>query len=90
LGIHAFCRVLSGASKDPQSEGLLATCEVLSFTRTNALQEAITVNVTIKRPFYLAVVNTNTFDSAVSDPNTATIFVQYRVFARRFDILVLS
>ncbi len=41
-------RVLSGASNDPQSEGLLATCEVFSFTRNEALEEAITVDVTIK------------------------------------------
>ena len=41
-------RVLSGASSDPQSEGLLATCEVFSFTRNEALEEAITVDVTIK------------------------------------------
>ncbi len=46
-------RVLSGASDDPESEGLLATCEVFSFTRNEALEEAITVDVTIK-PTYAA------------------------------------
>lgn len=41
-------KVLSGPATDPQAEGLLATCEVFSFTRNEALEEAITVDVTIK------------------------------------------
>ena len=41
-------RVLSGPSDDPEAEGLLATCAVFSFTRNEALEEAITVDVTIK------------------------------------------
>ena len=41
-------RVLSGDGTDPEAEGLLATCEVFAFTRNEALEEAITVDVTIK------------------------------------------
>ncbi len=46
-------RIMSGPSSDSSSEGLLATCAVLSFTRNEALEEAITVDVTIK-PTYAA------------------------------------
>lgn len=41
-------KILSGADDDPDAEGLLATCEVFAFTRNEALEEAITVDVTIK------------------------------------------
>jgi hypothetical protein len=40
--------VMSGDITDPDSEGLRATCDVFSFTRNEALEEAIMVDVTIK------------------------------------------
>jgi predicted secreted protein len=40
--------VMSGPMTDPDSEGLRATCEVFSFTRNEALEEAIMVDVSIK------------------------------------------
>lgn len=45
--------VMSGPMTDPDSEGLRATCEVFSFTRNEALEEAIMVDVSIK-PTYAA------------------------------------
>ena len=46
-------KILSGPDSDPDAQGLLATCEVFSFNRNEALEEAITVDVTIK-PTYAA------------------------------------
>jgi hypothetical protein len=43
-------RIMSGGD---DSEGLLATCEVMNFTRNEALEEAIMYDVTIK-PTYAA------------------------------------
>lgn len=40
--------VMSGPMNDSESEGLRATCDVFSFTRNEALEEAIMVDVTIK------------------------------------------
>ncbi len=40
--------VMSGPMNDPQSEGLRATFDVFSFTRNEALEEAIMVDVSIK------------------------------------------
>ena len=45
--------VMSGPMDDPQSEGLRATFDVFSFTRNEALEEAIMVDVSIK-PTYAA------------------------------------
>ena len=45
--------VLDGPVTDPMSEGLRATCDVMNFTRNEALEEAIMVDVTIK-PTYAA------------------------------------
>ncbi len=45
--------VMSGPMNDPESEGLRASCDVFSFTRNEALEEAIMVDVTIK-PTYSA------------------------------------
>ena len=39
--------VMDGLITDPDSEGLLATCAILNFTRNEALEEAIMVDVTI-------------------------------------------
>ena len=46
--------VMSGPIDDPESEGLRATCDVLSFTRNEALEEALMVDVSLK-PTYAAV-----------------------------------
>lgn len=40
--------VMDGLITDPDSEGLRATCAILNFTRNEALEEAIMVDVTIK------------------------------------------
>lgn len=40
--------IMSGPMTDPESEGLRATCDVFSFTRNEALEEAIMVDVSIK------------------------------------------
>jgi predicted secreted protein len=40
--------IMSGAMTDPESEGLRATCNVFSFTRNEALEEAIMVDVSLK------------------------------------------
>ena len=40
--------VMSGPINDSESEGLRATCDVLSFTRNEALEEALMVDVTLK------------------------------------------
>ena len=40
--------VMSGPMTDPESEGLRATCDIFSFTRNEALEEAIMVDVSIK------------------------------------------
>ena len=45
--------VMSGLITDPESEGLRATCDVFSFSRNEALEEAITVDVSVK-PTYTA------------------------------------
>ena len=45
--------IMSGAMIDPDAEGLRATCDVFNFTRNEALEEAIMVDVTIK-PTYAA------------------------------------
>ncbi|HEY1068409.1 MAG TPA: phage tail tube protein [Pirellulales bacterium] len=45
--------VMDGPITDPASEGLQATFDVFSFTRNEALEEAIVVDVTIK-PTYAA------------------------------------
>ena len=45
--------VMSGDITDPESEGLQATCDVLSFTRNEALEEALLVDVSLK-PTYAA------------------------------------
>ena len=50
-------RVRSGPTADTTAEGLEATCAVLSFTRNEPLEEAITVDVTIK-PTYAATAPT--------------------------------
>ena len=39
--------VMDGLITDPDSEGLRATCAILNFTRNEALEEAIMVDVTI-------------------------------------------
>jgi hypothetical protein len=44
---------MSGDMGDPESEGLRATFDIFSFTRNEALEEAIMVDVTIK-PTYAA------------------------------------
>jgi len=45
--------IMSGPMTDPDSEGLRATCDIFNFTRNEALEEAIMVDVTIK-PTYAA------------------------------------
>lgn len=40
--------IMSGDITDPESEGLRATCDIFSFTRNEALEEAIMVDVSIK------------------------------------------
>src|SRR5690606_30910895 len=40
--------VMDGDINDPSSEGLVATFDIFSFTRNEALEEAIMVDVTIK------------------------------------------
>lgn len=40
--------VMDGDISDPSSEGLVATFDIFSFTRNEALEEAIMVDVTIK------------------------------------------
>ena len=45
--------IMSGAMTDPDAEGLRATCDIFNFTRNEALEEAIMVDVTIK-PTYAA------------------------------------
>ena len=45
--------VMSGPITDVASEGLQATCDVLNFTRNEALEEALMVDVTLK-PTYSA------------------------------------
>ena len=45
--------VMDGDINDPSSEGLRATFDIFSFTRNEALEEAIMVDVTIK-PTYAA------------------------------------
>lgn len=39
---------LSGDKDDAESEGLRATCDVFSFTRNEALEDALTVDVSLK------------------------------------------
>ncbi|HET6441925.1 MAG TPA: phage tail tube protein [Phycisphaerae bacterium] len=45
--------VMDGPIDDPESQGLRATMAVMTFTRNEPLEEAITVNVTLK-PTYAA------------------------------------
>jgi hypothetical protein len=45
--------VMDGPITTPTSEGLRATCDIMNFTRNEALEEAIMVDVTIK-PTYAA------------------------------------
>ena len=45
--------VMDGDIAEPESQGLRATCDIFSFTRNEALEEAILVDVTIK-PTYAA------------------------------------
>ncbi|MCI0333698.1 MAG: phage tail protein [Planctomycetes bacterium] len=40
--------VMDGEASSPESQGLQALCQIISFTRSEALEEAITVSVTAK------------------------------------------